>query len=50
MICFTEMYVRDIKIGTTMCDGKPTISSETAAVAFVDGNNLLGPVSLKMHL
>ncbi|OXA61225.1 uncharacterized oxidoreductase YjmC [Folsomia candida] len=38
-----EMYVNDIKKG--MCDGnaEPSILKQTAATAFVEGNNGLGP-------
>ncbi|EDO45090.1 predicted protein [Nematostella vectensis] len=39
-----EMYVHDIQEGTTVYTGKPTVVKQTAATAFVDGNNLLGPV------
>jgi hypothetical protein len=37
------MYVNDVKKG--ICDGKgeATLLKETAATAFVDGNNALGP-------
>lgn len=37
------MYVNDIKKG--MCDGnaEPSILKQTAATAFVEGNNGLGP-------
>ena len=38
------MYVNDIQHGTTACKGNPLVVKETAATAFVDGNNLLGPV------
>ena len=41
------MYVHDIEVGTTVCNGTPVILNETAATAFVDGNNLLGPVGFK---
>lgn len=39
-----EMYVHDIKVGTTALEGKPEILKETMATALVEGNNLLGPV------
>ena len=39
------MYVRDVKSGTTMRDGQPSIEKETVSTALVNGNNLLGPVS-----
>nr|CRZ23024.1 Bm6087 [Brugia malayi] len=38
------MYVRDIQEGICMKDGVPKILKENAASAWVDGNNLLGPV------
>lgn len=38
------MYVRDIQEGICMKDGNPKILKEYAASAWVDGNNLLGPV------
>ena len=40
----TEMYVRDIKSGITVCDEEPKILRETAGTAHVEGMNLLGPV------
>jgi len=40
------MYVHDIKVGTTVLDGKPEVINETSATALVEGNNLLGPVSV----
>ena len=40
------MYVHDIEVGTTALEGKPEIVKETAATALVEGNNLLGPVSV----
>ena len=45
VIHYIEMYVHDIEVGTTVCSGTPVVLSETAATAFVDGCNLLGPVS-----
>ncbi|CAG9530275.1 unnamed protein product [Cercopithifilaria johnstoni] len=39
-----DMYVRDIMEGICMKDGTPKILKENAASAWVDGNNLLGPV------
>ena len=39
------MYVHDIEVGTTVLEGKPEVMNETSAMALVDGNNLLGPVS-----
>ena len=36
------MYVRDIQTGITVSDKEPEIVKETAATAFVDGNNVLG--------
>lgn len=44
--CISEMYVHDIEVGTTALEGKPEIVKETAATALVEGNNLLGPVSV----
>lgn len=40
------MYVHDIEVGTTASEGKPEIVKETSATALVEGNNLLGPVSV----
>ncbi|XP_041472415.1 uncharacterized oxidoreductase YjmC-like isoform X2 [Lytechinus variegatus] len=39
-----EMYVKDIQSGITEKTGEPTILKELAGTAWVDGNNLLGPV------
>ncbi|XP_041365965.1 uncharacterized oxidoreductase YjmC-like [Gigantopelta aegis] len=39
-----DMYVKDIKTGMTVSDQEPEILKETAATAFVDGKNVLGPV------
>lgn len=38
------MYVRDIKKGVCNKDGEPKILKQRAATAWVDGQNLLGPV------
>ncbi|VDM92185.1 unnamed protein product, partial [Onchocerca ochengi] len=38
------MYVRDVQEDSCMKDGTPMILKEHAASAWVDGNNLLGPV------
>ncbi|CAH1798083.1 unnamed protein product [Owenia fusiformis] len=38
------MYINDIKGGTTVGNKEPTIEKETVATAFVNGNNILGPV------
>lgn len=38
------MYVHDIESGITVCKDEPKIRKETAATAYVDGRNLLGPV------
>ncbi|KAK3747559.1 hypothetical protein QZH41_015793 [Actinostola sp. cb2023] len=38
------MYIHDIKVGTTISHGEPSILKESPATALVDGNNLLGPV------
>ena len=40
------MYVHDIEVGTTALEGKPEIVKESSATALVEGNNLLGPVSV----
>ncbi|CAB4006593.1 uncharacterized oxidoreductase -like isoform X1, partial [Paramuricea clavata] len=40
-----EMYVRDVKEGTTLPDGQPIIDKETVSTALVNANNILGPVS-----
>ncbi|CAF0950470.1 unnamed protein product [Brachionus calyciflorus] len=47
-----DMYVRDIKEGTTFSDREPIVVKESEATALVDGNNLLGPVvgNFCMHL
>lgn len=42
---FVEMYVRDVKEGTTLPDGQPVIDRETVSTALVNANNVLGPVS-----
>ena len=42
---FVEMYVRDVKAGTTLPDGEPVIDKETVSTALVNANNILGPVS-----
>ena len=39
------MYVRDVREGTTLPDGQPTIDKETVSTALVNANNILGPVS-----
>lgn len=39
-----EMYVRDIQTKICVSDSEPAILKESAATAFVDGKNLLGPV------
>jgi LDH2 family malate/lactate/ureidoglycolate dehydrogenase len=38
------MYVNDIQSGITVCDLEPVVLKQTAATAYVDGQNLLGPV------
>lgn len=38
------MYVRDIEQNVCKGDGEPIILKEKAGTAWVDGNNLLGPV------
>lgn len=40
------MYVHDINVGYTVINGDPEIVRETSATALVEGNNLLGPVSV----
>ncbi|VDK41723.1 unnamed protein product [Anisakis simplex] len=39
-----DMYIRDVKEKVCKGSGEPTILKERAASAWVDGNNLLGPV------
>ena len=39
-----DMYVRDVKKGSTSSTAEPTIVKETPATALVCGNNVLGPV------
>ena len=39
-----EIYIKEIQTKVCKSDGNPTILNETAAIAHVDGNNLLGPV------
>lgn len=36
------MYFKDVKSGSTACEGEPTIIKEKGATAWVNGNNLLG--------
>lgn len=38
------MYVKDIESGVTVSDKEPVILKESLATAFVDGQNVLGPV------
>ena len=38
------MYVRDVKAGSTNSKDEPVVEKESPATAYVDGNNLLGPV------
>jgi LDH2 family malate/lactate/ureidoglycolate dehydrogenase len=38
-----DMYVNDIKNGTTASDGDPIILKQSPGTALVDGQNLLGP-------
>jgi LDH2 family malate/lactate/ureidoglycolate dehydrogenase len=38
------MYVHDIETGITVSNLEPSIVKESTATAYVDGNNLLGPV------
>jgi LDH2 family malate/lactate/ureidoglycolate dehydrogenase len=37
-----DMYVRDIKTGSTSSNQEPRVEKESPATALVDGNNLLG--------
>ncbi|XP_054166083.1 uncharacterized oxidoreductase YjmC-like [Oppia nitens] len=39
-----DLYLEDIKGKSCKADGQPIILNESAATAWVDGNNLLGPV------
>lgn len=39
-----DMYVRDVQAGTVGSLDEPSILKESGATAYVDGNNLLGPV------
>ena len=39
-----DKYVNDVRQGSTSSNEEPIIIKESAATAFVDGNNLLGPV------
>ncbi|MFH4982356.1 hypothetical protein AB6A40_009065 [Gnathostoma spinigerum] len=39
-----DMYVKDIKKNVCKGEGNPTVVKERVATAWVDGNNLLGPV------
>lgn len=39
-----DMYVKDIESGVTVSDKEPVILKESPATAFVDGQNVLGPV------
>ncbi|ULU05716.1 hypothetical protein L5515_014104 [Caenorhabditis briggsae] len=39
-----DMYVRDVQQNVCKGDGEPVILKEKAGTAWVDGNNLLGPV------
>ncbi|CAL1541557.1 unnamed protein product [Lymnaea stagnalis] len=39
-----DMYVKDIQTKMCVSDKEPEIVKETVATAYVDGNNLLGPV------
>lgn len=39
-----DMYMKDIKTGSTARYGEPTTEKETPAIAHVNGKNLLGPV------
>ena len=39
-----DMYVDDLRAGATASAGDPVVVKESPATAYVDGNNLLGPV------
>ncbi|CAD6184452.1 unnamed protein product [Caenorhabditis auriculariae] len=39
-----HIYVQDVQTGSTSVDGTPKVLKEKGATAWVDGNNLLGPV------
>jgi LDH2 family malate/lactate/ureidoglycolate dehydrogenase len=39
-----DMYVRDVRAGSTNSSSEPVILKESPATALVDGQNLLGPV------
>ncbi|KAL3869154.1 hypothetical protein ACJMK2_041867 [Sinanodonta woodiana] len=39
-----DMYVHDIQSGITVSDKEPVVLRELAATAYVDGQNVLGPV------
>lgn len=41
---FEELYVQDIQKKVCNGNARPTILKETAATAWVDGNNGMGPV------
>ena len=43
-VCYAGMYVNDVQSGITSCNGSVSIIKEQAATAYIDGNNLLGPV------
>lgn len=44
IVLFTEIYLNDIKAKVCNQNVKPKILKETAATAWVDGQNGLGPV------
>jgi len=39
-----DMYVHDVETGITVSNVEPNVIRESAATAYVNGNNLLGPV------
>jgi len=41
---YVDMYVHDVETGITVSNLEPNVIRETAATAYVNGNNLLGPV------
>ena len=42
--CSKDFYLQDLSTGTLTIDSEPEILKEAVATAFVDGQNLLGPV------
>lgn len=50
MWLFSDMYINDVKTGITVSDKEPSVEKQTAATAFIDGNNVLGPVVGKLAM